>query len=357
MADARGGPEPPEPETGGGAPGVRADAGDGGVEPGGAGGRENRRDPARAARWGIWRRGSAVAAVTVVVTLLVGFPSLVPGSPGNLGSLWETLLPWTGLLVPVVAVAALLRRSASAALAGALALTVWWGVCGHVLVGTAADTEPNLTVVTHNVDAANPDPEATARGVLAAEPDLVALEEVTWEAREVYEAVLGEELGHTAGLGTVGLWSRHPISEVRPVDIDMGWPRALRARVDGPDGEFAVYAVHLASVRVDRTGFAVEQRNRTIAALGAAVAEEPLERIVLLGDLNGTVDDRGLSPLTSQLSSVHGEAGGGFGFSWPAGFPMARIDHVLTRGVTATEAWSLPAIGSDHVPVAARLRV
>jgi len=141
------------------------------------------------------------------------------------------------------------------------------------------------------------------------------------------------------------------------VDIDMGWPRALRARVDGPDGEFAVYAVHLASVRVDGTGFAVEQRNRTIAALGAAVAEGPLGRIVLLGDLNGTVDDRGLAPLTSQLGSVHGEAGGGFGFSWPAEFPMARIDHVLTRGVTATEAWSLPATGSDHVPVAARLRV
>ena len=32
---------------------------------------------------------------------------------------------------------------------------------------------------------------------------------------------------------------------------------------------------------------------------------------------------------------------------------MARIDQILVRGVEAENAWTLPATGSDHLPVAA----
>jgi len=40
-------------------------------------------------------------------------------------------------------------------------------------------------------------------------------------------------------------------------------------------------------------------------------------------------------------------------FTWPARFPVARIDQILVRGVEAENAWTLPATGSDHLPVAA----
>ncbi|SCF63550.1 vancomycin resistance protein VanJ, partial [Streptomyces sp. Ncost-T6T-2b] len=50
-----------------------------------------------------------------------------------------------------------------------------------------------------------------------------------------------------------------------------------------------------------------------------------------------------------------GEAGAGLGFTWPAAFPVVRIDDVLVRGMTPRAAWTLPATGSDHLPVAARL--
>jgi vancomycin resistance protein VanJ len=66
--------------------------------------------------------------------------------------------------------------------------------------------------------------------------------------------------------------------------------------------------------------------------------------------------DRGLASLRSRLTSVQDEAGTGFGFSRPAAFPVARIDHILTRGVAPTDARTLPATGSDHRPVAARLK-
>ena len=55
-----------------------------------------------------------------------------------------------------------------------------------------------------------------------------------------------------------------------------------------------------------------------------AIAHEPLKNVVLLGDLNGTMNDRALNAVTSQMRSTQGAAGNGFGFSWPASFPMAR---------------------------------
>lgn len=38
---------------------------------------------------------------------------------------------------------------------------------------------------------------------------------------------------------------------------------------------------------------------------------------------------------------------------YPARFPLVRIDQILVGGVRTDRAWSLPATGSDHHPVAA----
>ncbi|MEV2274603.1 endonuclease/exonuclease/phosphatase family protein [Nocardiopsis sp. NPDC049922] len=305
----------------------------------------------------VWRRGRVLAGVTAVLALLLAVPALVPNVPGHVGSLFETGLPWLGLAVPVTAVAAVLRRSAPAGLAVLLLAAVWAGVFGRLHLPTSPDVEPNLTVVTHNVGAANGDPAGTVAEVLAADPDLVALQEVTWEANASYDAALGSELEHAEWWGTVGLWSRYPITESRSLDLGLGWNRAMRAEIDGPDGEFAVYVVHLASVRVGGSGFDTALRDRGVEALGAAIEAEPLERVVLMGDLNGSTDDRAMDPLTSRLAAVRGAGGDGLGMTWPAAFPMVRIDHVLVRGATATETWTLPRTDSDHLPLAARLRV
>ncbi|WP_369223922.1 endonuclease/exonuclease/phosphatase family protein [Streptomyces sp. R39] len=87
----------------------------------------------------------------------------------------------------------------------------------------------------------------------------------------------------------------------------------------------------------------------------AAVAAEPDQRVVVLGDLNGTMDDRAFAGLTARLRSAQEAAGDGFGFSWPAEFPVARIDQILVRGVRPESSWVLPPTGSDHRPVAAAI--
>ncbi|GAA2804661.1 endonuclease/exonuclease/phosphatase family protein [Streptomyces showdoensis] len=306
---------------------------------------------------GIWRRGVLLALCAVLLTLLMVFHSDIPNRIGNLGSLTETFLPWLGLFVPLLLVLALLRRSATALIALLLPAVVWVNLFGGLIVDKSA-SGGDLTVVSHNVNADNPDPEGTARQIAASGADVVALEELKGDMVPTYESVLADTYRYHSVQGTVGLWSKYPLRGVRPVDIRMGWTRAMRATVAAPAGEVAVYVAHLPSVRVKlNAGFTANQRDNSVVALGEAISHDPHQRVVLLGDLNGTMNDRSLNAVTSQLRSTQGAAGDGFGFSWPASFPMARIDQIMVKGVEPLSSWTLPQTKSDHLPVAARLKL
>ncbi|MFF1295242.1 MULTISPECIES: endonuclease/exonuclease/phosphatase family protein [unclassified Streptomyces] len=305
----------------------------------------------------IWRRGLVVAALALVLALVMLVHSRIPNRIGNLGSLIETFLPWLGLFVPVLLVLGVVRKSVTALIAVLLPAVVWLNLFGGLLTdktGSGGD----LTVATHNVNADNPDPSGTARDVAASGADVVALEELTAGAVPTYEKALAATYRYHSVQGTVGLWSKYPLTGVRPVDIKLGWTRAMRATVATPEGQLAVYVAHLPSVRVKmEAGFTARQRDKSADALGEAIADEPLQRIVLLGDLNGTMNDRALNAVTSQMRSTQGAAGSGFGFSWPTSFPMARIDQILVKGVEPESSWTLPETGSDHLPLAARVKV
>ncbi|MFD1828405.1 MULTISPECIES: endonuclease/exonuclease/phosphatase family protein [Streptomyces] len=312
-----------------------------------------RRALARLGGEGRWRRGRVIAALAVLVALLMVLHSHVPNRIGNLGSLLETFLPWLGLAVPVLLAAALLRRSATALVALLLPVLVWADMFGGLITDKRADGG-DLTVLTHNVNADNPDPAGTARQLVRAGADLVALQELPKRSVPQYEAALADAYPYHAVQGTVGLWSRYPLGDTRPVDIGIGWTRAMRATVDTPGGEVFAYVAHLPSVRVKfEAGFTARQRDLAADMLGEAIVRERIERGVLLGDLNGTMNDRALASVTSQMRSTQGAAGDGFGFSWPASFPMTRIDQIMVKGVEPVSSWSLPRTGSDHLPLAA----
>ncbi|GAA1871611.1 teicoplanin resistance protein VanJ [Pseudonocardia ailaonensis] len=300
---------------------------------------------------GLWRRGRVPAALAILLGLVLLLHRWIPNRVGNLGSLVETFLPWLGLFVPVLAIVALARRSAAAGVALLLPITVWLSMFGGLLVDRS-HPGGGLKVVTHNVGADNPDPTGTARDLLASGADLLALEEITPQARTVYERELAAYPFHTVQ-GSVGLWSRYPLTDVRPVDVALDTTRALRATVATDRGPLAVYVAHLGSVRIfPRNGFWTESRDGGIQALSRALAAEPTRNVLLLGDLNGTLDDRAFAPLTAQLTP----AGQGFGFTWPATFPVVRSDQILVRGGEPPDSWVLPATGSDHRPVGAEIR-
>jgi vancomycin resistance protein VanJ len=334
-------------------------------------GRARIRRPIRpASRRGPWKRGLALAALALLLGLLMLLHAEIPNrGTGNLGSLTETFLPWLGLFIPALLAGALLRRSASAVAALLLPAMVWLHLFGAVL---SDKSHPGgfLAVASENVNAGNPDPASTARDLAASGADVLALVELTPQATGTYERELAKAYPYHTLQGTVGLWSKLPLSDTRPVDVmdygpladalppdrEMVSGRALRATVATDHGPLTVYVAHLGSVRVNPSaGFWTASRDIGVQALGKAIAADPSKRVVLLGDLNGTVGDRAFAGITAQLRSAQDVAGNGFGFTWPASFPVLRIDQIMARGVEPDSAWVLPANGSDHRPVEARI--
>ncbi|OKI18596.1 endonuclease [Streptomyces sp. CB03911] len=297
-------------------------------------------------------------AAVLLTFLLLGHRWL-PNRAGHLGSLVETFLPWLGTAVPVLLLRALAGRSPRAMLPVLVPAMVWTTMFGGMPAGAGPGpaTAGDLKVLQHNVSDENRDPAGTARALARAGPDLIALEELTAAALPAYQEAFAQRFPHRAVFGTVGLWSRYPLTGAGPVDIrpsglaDADWQRALRATVHAPDGEIAVYVAHLPSIRFGVRGLSADRRDDSARRLGSRLDGEPLRRVVLLGDLNSTLDDRGLRPVTSRLTAARA----GFGFTWPAARPLARIDQVLCRGLRPLSTTVLPATGSDHLPVIAHL--
>ncbi|MFF7964119.1 endonuclease/exonuclease/phosphatase family protein [Streptomyces sp. NPDC007903] len=315
-----------------------------------------------------WKRGPVLTVLALLLGLLLLLHATITDFAG-LGSLVENVLPWFGLFIPVLLATAVWRRSLSAVTALLLPAVVWTSLFGGLL-HDKSHPGGDLTVAAHNVGAANPDPTATARSLAASDADLLALEELTPQATPLYEKTLAKTYPYHAIRGTVGLWSKLPLSGTRTIDIMNYGPlaatksaaaklpenRALHTTVTTPHGPLAVYVAHLGSVRLlPRTGFWTTSRDIGAAALSRAITTERNPRVLLLADLNGTLNDRAFTDLRTHLNSTQRTSGDGFGFTWPTAFPVARIDQILYRGLTAHHSWTLPETGSDHLPVAARL--
>ncbi|MFJ7204459.1 endonuclease/exonuclease/phosphatase family protein [Streptomyces sp. NPDC098789] len=315
--------------------------------------RSTRRDR----RGGRPRRTARIAVPALLLAGALLFPRLLPDRPGNLGSLVETVLPWFGVAIAALLLGAAARGTKVAVAAALVPLAAWCHLFVPALTAPPRAGPSAFEALSFNVGGTRTTPEAVAREVIATGADLVALEKMPVSAVPAYEKALAAAYPHHATRNTLGLWSRHPLREVEAMDLGGPWPHAIRAVVAAPGGDAAVYAVRLPSVRVRATeGFTVGPRDAAAAALADRVARDPAPRVVLLGDLNGSLADRGLAPLARHLEAAQDQAGRGFGFTWPAALPVVRIDHVLLRGLEATTTRVLPDLGSDHRPVLTGLR-
>ncbi|SOC89301.1 vancomycin resistance protein VanJ [Curtobacterium sp. 314Chir4.1] len=302
--------------------------------------RSPRRSPGRSLVIGV------VGIVLLAGIVVLVFPAAL-GVLGTAGSVVGSLLPWLALLLVPVAGVALGTRSKRLAV-GALAFAAAWAFA--ILPGVLtpdAPGSPQLTVVTENVEAANPDPAATARSIAARGPDVIALEELTESSGTAVAGVLDERYPHHYRVGSVGVWSRTTLRDGEPMTLGLGWARALRVTVDTDLGDVRLYVVHMDSLRLGGE----DGRPTMLASLATAARDDDAERLVVAGDFNGGSKDPEMLPLTRML-----DEGGGFGFTWPAQAPVVRIDHVFVRGLDTTSTEVLPANGSDHRGVRVGLR-
>lgn len=306
--------------------------------------------PHPAARRGL-PRGTLIVVAAVVLAAVIAGHRLVPNVRG-MGSLVDSVAPFLGAAVPVLALLALLRRARVALLAILVPAVVWVSMFGGAWLPRRGGGPVQFRVASQNLQASNPDPARTVGALAETEADLIGLQEVSGGIRGSVAETLGDRYPHRASVSTVALWSRFPIREYEGVDTGLDWTRALRAVVAVPAGDVVVYVVHLGSARPAETGM----RDHTVRTLAERIRRDPAERLVVLGDLNTASTDRVIAPLAELLDDAQADAGRGLGFTWPAAFPLTRPDHVLYRGLTAASAGVVQTPASDHRAVTAGFR-
>lgn len=286
-----------------------------------------------------------VGALAATLSLLLLAHRVVPGSAG---SLLDTALPWLGAPALLLLVGTAVTRRARVIAPALVPALIWAVMFSPTLTDRARSGAHDIRVASLNLG------QAAARDalppLLGQHPDVIVLQEITDANRDAVTKALAAEYPHHSETGTVAIFSRFPLTATEPVDIRIGWTRAIAATVTTPAGPIRVYAAHLASARVDRT----TGRDRTLAALAAAAHADPSPRLILAGDLNTATTDRQFAAL-APLRDSQQQAGTGFGFTWPAGLPVVRPDHILERGLLTRRSWTLRVPGSDHQAVLADL--
>jgi endonuclease/exonuclease/phosphatase (EEP) superfamily protein YafD len=270
--------------------------------------------------------------------------------------------PYVCLLgVLVTAACGALRQWGPTALAAVAALALVLAVAPRAIGGPDREAEGReLRVMTANLRFGSGDEETLVRLARERDVDLLAVQELTFEAvAELKRSGLAGELPHAAlssreGVVGSGIYSRYPVRRrLGPGEVDFKQTRAVFS-VD-PALSLDVVSAHplpptgSAGIRTWKAGFAE-----------LPGADEPGPAHLLLGDFNATLDhDRLRQLLDTGYADAAERVGEGLKTTWPADRrwpPEITIDHLLLPedwAVRDYEVLDLP--GSDHRPVYAEL--
>lgn len=300
------------------------------------------------------RKGIGVGGAFVVVfSLLLIAVVLLGRMPGFIGAGIAVALPWLGFVVALLLIFAFtLRRK-------------WWLVIAPVVVWALAvspavtwipeaagsiDPATDLVFASQNVEAGSGTADVSATTLAEHGADVIALTELDADSRALAVDALEDSHPYLYLVGTVGLWSTVPIIDAYPLDLSLGWQRALNAKLETDAGIVSVYVVHAASFRPGEQA----DRDGMLAALGEEIAADETNRVVALGDFNAATTDPALAPVREHLVEAK-QAAPGISFTWPASFPVARIDHIFERGLASRGGEAFIVGESDHLAVLAVL--
>lgn len=217
-----------------------------------------------------------------------------------------------------------------------------------------------VRVITANLRTGLADPGHLVRSA-EAQADVLAFQELT--PREVdrlsaagLDAIFQYRwLDPRRGASGVGLWSRFPMHATRRINgYSMAFVSA-RIRVTGTSItsiDPSVLVVHLPGPWPQPIDDWRRDIDRLPVTLNEVAEGTGGGAVIVAGDLNSTIDTR---PFRALLRNGYRDAaeqsGAGIKPTFPADWrlpPFVAIDHVLTRGCTATSLRTIKIPGSDH---------
>ena len=289
------------------------------------------------------RQRTAARAIAVSAAGLL-LATLAVWVPGIVGTAASVVLPWLGLLLGLLVVVALVRARRLLLLL-LVPVLVWLLALLPTAPGFATTPDaPTLQVVSQNVRAHSGGAASSAEEIAASSPDVIALTELDGDSLAAARSALDERYPHSYAVGTVGVWSRYPLTSADALTLGLDWKRALRVTVQTPDADVAVYVLHAASVRPGQQ----QGRDTMLANLADRVASDEAVAVVAVGDFNAASADPALGALRGRLDWVR-PTDGTLGFTWPAALPLTRIDQVFARGLDVVSSGTMRAGESDHL--------
>jgi endonuclease/exonuclease/phosphatase (EEP) superfamily protein YafD len=306
----------------------------------------------------------AAVILGVLLTLAGALTPLIPRADFA-NHLRPFTLAGTGALL-AVALAARISRAAwwSAALtflnAVLFLLPLQWSAETSRGQALASPQHRDIKIVTFNM-AWTPRPvDNVAHFLLKEDADIVLLQEVTEAHAAALSPLLKPRYPHSHACAvprscTQAMFAKRPWMSVQHVERANSNPEMMWARFDDPElGAFGVYSLHVAWPFVPETQARHVDR---LIALGRSITEPA----ILAGDFN-------MTPWSYQLQRLLASTGlrrhTTFLRSWPTDgqfrlpAPLFLIDHLLTTAdIQTITIGTGPNLGSDHLPIVARLRL
>lgn len=294
----------------------------------------------------------------------------------------NSIAPYLFLPVPVVLVVALFARRWTLLVAALVPTAVFVMMFGQLLLPrdlkapTVPSDAPSLSLLTYNLHAWNTDVDGIVEALLAADADVMALQELEPEMATLLEERLGGEFPYSdvvrrSGWGGLGVFSRVPLSPVRERVGGTGERNPQVTTLHLPWGDATLINVHNLSIPRTLPDWPTEitnsiaQRERVSNAISEYAQREDVGPLIAVGDFNTTSRSTAYEVIAAELDDAWAEAGFGFGTTFPGGpysptpldvtVPdwLLRIDYVFTSAeIVATDARIGPWDGtSDHRPV------
>jgi endonuclease/exonuclease/phosphatase (EEP) superfamily protein YafD len=295
---------------------------------------------------------------------------------------------WLFLPVPLTLLLAAISRQRLAWAAASVPVILWLTVFGWRFLPRAPIAESNsitARVMAFNLLADNGDLAGIVAAIRAAEPDLIALPELSLATDTRLAQQLGDRYPYRTrqslqgvGFGT-GIYSRWPVEPLGSLQTGLGL-RSVAADIHTPRGVVRFVALHPNATYVrthsmtdlaESIATVFRRREAQLAAVCGYLDRWGDRPVILAGDFNMTEFSDAYRCVAEKLTDAYRAVGWGYGYTWPNQTPslppwryfdhwplLTRIDYVFHSRHWVTMDAHVPSAdtGSDHRPVVVTLR-